>query len=372
MRARGGGVSALTKLYLAPRWATVMKTLDYAPVEINQYANNLVDLKLGQSVQFGKNHQYTTNDGHLLGVLADITVKMTTAPASGVGEVQLLAMPNTWKLRNAIRKFHFLRNHMFREAGIRKSEMGTYGKTIRPYLDARHSGAYLEDAAGGVDVTTNEMMPIFHKAKVSGAVGSETFAGVINATQYQDGAAAGYWLRSSFGTVPGYVVPDTGGGPETALAPADSWNLILAGPNVLEEDSTGGAGTAASFKSVGAIHAYNMDRQSVQVQEDDTSVDALKNPLAALAADGNQASGEILEIAERQQENVPPYDLTDDGDSTNLVVLDGWSFPTTEGSHTFRNVFVPAGMFRLLGISGTAQYEVSVEVLGTFECREFA
>tara|TARA_Y100001970_G_scaffold268369_1_gene359550 strand:- start:220 stop:1269 length:1050 start_codon:yes stop_codon:yes gene_type:complete len=349
-----------------------MKTLDYEAVEINQYANNLVDLMLGQSVQFSKNHEYTTSDGHLLGVLADITVKMTTPPSSGVGEVQLLAMPNTWKLRNAIRKFHFLRNHMFREAGIRKSELGTYGKTIRPYLDGRHSGAYLEDSGiPGVDVSTNEMMPVFQSFRVSGDVGSETFEGVVNTTEYQDGVT-GYWLRSSFGTVPGYVVPDSGGGPETALAPADSWNLILAGPNVLEEDSAGGAGTAASFKSVGAIHAYNMDRQSVQVQEDDTSVDATKNPLAALAADGNQASGEILEIAERQQENVPPYDLTDDGDSTNLTVLDGWSFPTTEGSHTFRNVFVPAGMFRLLGIAGGAQYEVSVEVLGTFECREFA
>ena len=353
-----------------------MKTLDYAPVEINQYANNLIDLKLGQSVQFGKNHQYTTNDGHLLGVLADITIKMTTAPSSGVGEVQVLAMPNTWKLRNAIRKFHFLRNHMFREAGIRKSEMGTYGKTIRPYLDARHSGAYTETGDPvSVDVSTNEMMPQFHKAKVTGAVGSEVFSGAILATPYGDSLpfkSSGYWLRSSFGTVPGYVVPDSGGGPETALAPADSWNLILAGPNVLEEDSAGTAGTAASFKSVGAINAYNMDRQAVQVQEDDTSVDSLKNPLAALAADGNQASGEILEIAERQQENVPPYDLTDDGDSTNLTVLDGWSFPTTEGSHTFRNVFIPAGMFRLLGIAGGAQYEVSVEVLGTFECREFA
>ena len=87
---------------------------------------------------------------------------------------------------------------------------------------------------------------------------------------------------------------------------------------------------------------------------------------------GQDRGRETMRLAERQQENVPPYDLTDDGDSTNLVVLDGWSFPTTEGSHTFRNVFVPAGMFRLLGISGTAQYEVSVEVLGTFECREFA
>lgn len=351
-----------------------MKTLDYKEVTANAYANNLYDIMRGLSVQQSKNHEYTTSDGHLLGVLCDITVKMASAPASGFGEVQILAMPNTWKLRNGIRKFHFLRNHMFREAGIRKSEMGTYGKTLRPYLDARHSGAYTE--ATGYD--TVELLPQHFEARVTGDVGSLTFEGVYDQADYT-GGAAGSWGRSTFGAVPGYTAPTSGGGPETALAPADEWTAILAGPNVIEENSAGTAGTGASFKSVGVVHAYNMDRQAVQVQEDDTSVKAIKNPLAALRASGNQAAGEILEIAEAQQEMAPPYDLTDDGDSVNLTVLDSHTFPrydssssTAAGSYTFRNVFIPGGMFRLLGSATNAGYEVSIEVLGTFECREFA
>ena len=81
-----------------------------------------------------KSHEYTTSDGHLKGVLCDITVKYDGTNTAG-RLFNIFGLRNTWKLRNAVRKFHFLRNHMFREAGISRSEMGTYGKTIRPYLD---------------------------------------------------------------------------------------------------------------------------------------------------------------------------------------------------------------------------------------------
>ena len=190
---------------------------------------------------------------------------------------------------------------MFREAGIRKSEMGTYGKTIRPYLDSRQAGA-VSEATGPPNYTTVEMMPQHLAAKVTGATGSKAFGGSYDAANFA--IPVGGWTRTRFGTVPSYVATTSGGGPETTLAPADEWTLMLAGPTVLEAT---GVDSAASYKTVGAVHAYNMDRQAVQVQETDTSVDFIRNPLSALADSGNQASGEILEIASNQQEMVPPH-----------------------------------------------------------------
>ncbi len=361
---RRGGANHLRQLYVEPFWAMVMKTLDYPNQSHSAYGNILFDLNKDMSMQYSKNHQYTTNDGHLLGVLADITVRYTGSNAGA--EFTILGMPNTWKLRNAVRKFHFLRNHMFREAGISKSEMGTYGKTMRPYLDQRHADTAVVAGDGSQD--TEEAVAIMQQWKPNGVDPGEYVDLPVN-TKTDTGTLLTTWQRSTFGTVPSYVANASGDGPETTLGPADEWTLTLA--DEYAREATSSEGVTVSYKSVGAVHAYNIDRQAVQVQEDDTSIDGPNNPLAQLASAGNQATGEILEIAEAQEEMGPPYDLSDNGPSIELAVLDSWSFPTTLGTHTFRNIFIPSGMFRVLS-NGVNSFEVSIEVLGEFECREFA
>ena len=340
-----------------------MKSLDYADASYSAYANTVFDLNKDMSMQYAKNHQYTTNDGHLLGVLADITVRFTGTAAGA--EFSILGMPNSWKLRNAVRKFHFLRNHMFREAGISKSEMGTYGKTMRPYLDARHAGT----AIIGTGQDTEEAVAVMQQWKPNAPDPGSYVDLPVNTSIGEPGDVLATWGRSTFGTVPSYVASSTGDAPEATLGPVDEWKLHLA--DTYMREATSSEGVTISYSSVGAVHAYNIDRQAVQVQEDDTSIDGPNNPLAQLASAGNQATGEILEIAEAQEEMGPPYDLNDDGVSIELAILDSWKFPTTLGTHTFRNIFIPAGMFRVLS-NGVNTFEVSIEVLGEFECREFA
>jgi hypothetical protein len=338
-----------------------MKKLAYGQHELTSNGKNLVDLIRDQSVNFSKNHQYTTDDGHLKGVLVDITVQYDGTSTTG-RSVSLLGMRNTWKLRNAVRKFHFLRNHMFREAGISRSEMGTYGKTMRPYLDALHAGSQ----ESGTGDETVEMSSVITQWKPADPV---TDAGSYSETEAEKLAGVGFWARSTFGTVPSYRADASGDAPEEDLGPVDEWTLTLANPYMVEDTSS--EGVTVSYKSVGAIHAYNIDRQAVQVQEDDTSIDGPNNPLAQLQSAGNQATGEILEIAEAQEEMPPPYSLVDDGTSIDLSVLDTWQFPTTKGTHTFRNIFVPAGMFRFM-TDANDDFTVNIEVLGEFECRDFA
>ncbi len=341
------------------------RRLAYSLTTITSNGKYLLDLMKDQSVNFSKNHQYTTDDGHLKGVLCDITVRYDGSTTTGV-PFSILGLRNTWKLRNAVRKFHFLRNHMFREAGVSRSEMGTYGKTIRPYLDAKHANT----VTGPSSDETVEMASVV-QVWTPNESDPEGSAGQFKETDAADKVGAGYWARTKFGTVPSYTAPASGAGPEGTLGPVDEWTLSLAGKTQVEATSSDTGSTAtASYKSVGAIEAYNIDRQAVQVQEDDTSIDGPNNPLAQLASAGNQATGEILEIAEQQEEMVPPYTLEDDGTCIELSTLDTWTFPTVKGTHTFRNLFIPAGMCRLM--SGSNQdFTVNVEILGEFECRDF-
>ena len=88
-----------------------------------QYINLARDLSWMNS----RNHEHTDRDGHVVGYLCNIKVHGTVSNTLTVG-----IAPNTWKMRNAFRKWHAYRNLMFTEAGVTESEKGRYGKTIRP------------------------------------------------------------------------------------------------------------------------------------------------------------------------------------------------------------------------------------------------
>ena len=81
----------------------------------------------------GKNEEITTRDGHLYGYIVEVN-----AFASEAGLLTFATIPNSWKVRNSFRKFHFARDHMFDQAGVTDSERGKYGQTMRPYFSAEH------------------------------------------------------------------------------------------------------------------------------------------------------------------------------------------------------------------------------------------
>jgi hypothetical protein len=315
------------------------------PAQTSTSDGILYDLMRDQSMVNSKNHEYTTRDGHLKGVLCDITI---TAQADGYAFIY--GANNTWKLRNSVRKFHFLREHMFRESGVKKSEMGTYGKTMRPYFDADHAGGDTPD------------QPIFIMKDGGSGLTPTDFVG-------------GEWKYTKLASVPSY---EEQAGPETVLPEVDEWKIHLFDESVVDKTSSGSAtGTTAAvtWSSVGMIHAYNLDRQSVQTQTTKTSIDGPNNPLAALAGAGNQATGAIVELAEELEEELPPYDLNDNGDSVHFAQLGFRQFPNTGGSYTFRNVFLPAGYMRVIMTDknvAQSTYSIDVDVLAEIDCRDLA
>jgi len=239
-------------------------------------------------------------------------------------------------MRNSFRKFAAYRDVMFEHSGITEDEKGRYGKTMRPYLDVGH-------------LSGTELVPF----TVDSGNSAVLFDG-------------GEWTYSQFATVPlyqagGIVMEDS------TLAVADSWPIHICEANVVEdaEDKTSG-----TYSSVGMIHSYNLDRQDVVTPAADNVVEGPSNPLAALIASGNQATGQILNIAEDQELELPPYDQTDDGESIATVVQ-GFGINRTSGGSVSINCFAPAGIIRVLSDIATSS-TIEVTVLGEVLCKDMA
>jgi hypothetical protein len=297
-----------------------------------QYVNVARDLARYNS----KNEEVTDREGHVYGYLCKFKFQTTEGVA-----VSLYTAPNTWKMRNAFRKFHAYRNHMFAEAGIEGGEMGRYGKTIRPLLDTGHKSN-----------DSNTLTPFTSFSDQSAA----------NKVDYDQGD----WSYTRLATTPIFKTTATPTNP--TLDWADDFNLMICEENVLSTPATDQS--SGLFSQVGMIHSYNLDRMEI-VTPDATGDEVLAtpaNPLAALRAAGNQAAGQVLELAVMQESEEPPYDLADNGNSINTPLASLGVTPSTGGTVSF-TAFLPAGLGRLYTDS-QAGYLLDIQVIDKILCKD--
>ena len=225
-----------------------------------------------------KHQEWTTRDGHLLGALCDITVRV---PSGSTLQTDFFGLGNTWIVRNAFRKFHFLREHMFEMAGVEKSEMGKYAHTLRPKLlpDARWTGG-----ASGLNANFEQTFPgaSLAAAETWAAGGTVDFFTVL---ADQTGAGTGL-IRNGMTeeleftklVSANQTIGVTGGAAVEKLY--DEWDLhIILGHDVDETNSP-----ADQWSSVGMLMAYLQDRQAEIPDATAASAMVAYNPLSALAA----------------------------------------------------------------------------------------
>ncbi len=279
--------------------------------------------------------EHTDREGHVIGYIVDVTIVTATAAPWLLGSA-----PNSWKMRNAFRKWHFARLEMFRNAGVTKSEMGKYGQTIRPFLDQDQ----VDYADKAHPVEKNTLVP-------------------VGCTD-----AARVWTYSDVATSPGWTIEETGTG---SLSLVDAFKLTICGENYTEATAT--AGVTTKFSTAGMIHSYNIDRMEVVTPSGAETIQGPNNPLAALRTQ-SVTSGEVTEIAEDQELEATPYDISDAGDSIDPVVIDylNTNTATLQVARVF-NVFVPAGILTVFqGSDATVEPAIFVDVKGSVLCKDVA
>ena len=266
-----------------------------------------------------KNEEITTRDGHVYGYLVDV---------KAIGSnVAAFAAPNSWKMRNSFRKFHAYRDMMFENAGIEGDEYGRYGKTIRPYLDVGHSS------------------------------GTEAQCETVNSQTGLVKYDGGEWTYTSLATTPIY---GDGPRPNVTTQPwANPFSLHICENNVAT--IPGGDTESDFYAQVGMIHSYNLDRMEVVTPDAADTVSGPSNPLAQLRLTGNQAGGAVLDIAEDQELEAPPYDQADNGDSIETISC-GLGGSTSEFPTIRFQAFLPAGLMRVSAPSATAALPIAMEV----------
>jgi hypothetical protein len=305
-------------------------TLLYQVLATANYYNLVRDLSWMNS----KNHEHTDRDGHVLGYICNIKIH-----SSKINSIGISTAPNTWKMRNAFRKWHAYRDMMFTEAGVTDSEKGRYGKTIRPYLDASMKAGTIVDPVGW-DLTA----------------------------QTQE------WTYTQIAAAPGFDASGTGTDGKEIV---DVYDLNITGVNQVEHTATNGT---QYFTAVGMIHSYNQDRQEVVTPTiDSQTVEGQNNPLALLKQGGSVSGGEVMDIVQDQELEAPPYDITDNGWSTQLYSADIMQIsPGYDGTSSVpvlkqSQVFVPAGLLRIGAADNSDDNAaVMIEVLGIVRCKDMA
>ena len=295
----------------------------------DQYINLARDLSWMNS----RNHEHTDRDGHVVGYLVNVKVHGTAK-----NTILMKGAPNTWKMRNAFRKWHAYRDLMFKEAGVTDSEKGRYGKTIRPYLDASMKAGTIKDPIGW-DLTA----------------------------QTQE------WTYTQIAAAPGF--DQNAVGTEGAAA-VDVYDLNILGTN--QADVTTTLGTEY-YTAVGMIHSYNQDRQEVVTPTvDSETIEGHNNPLALLRQGGGTSGGEVMDIVQDQELEAPPYDITDGGFSTFNASFDIMQInPGYDGTGSVpvlrtSTMFVPAGLLAINASAADSGASLFIEVIDTVLCKDMA
>jgi len=245
-----------------------------------------------------KGHSSSKRDGTMLTYVCDIELL-----AESQNAIAAYTAPETWKLKNAFKKWHELRHYMFRESGLSKKEIGRYSKEIRPFFGPANE-AFVDPVSGtSWDVAAEEWKP------------------------FQITMTGGDWTTTQ-------IAIETD---ESGPVDVDTFALHLCGPHT---------GAEQAWTSVGMIMGYNADRS--QASRDPLNpVSYRDNPLAFLKG-RSESVKEVLDIMTAEVADGPPYDITVQGDSIQPV-LAGTAFSSSTGTGrvTLFGVRVPAGLLAI-------------------------
>lgn len=247
-----------------------------------------------------KNMRHTDNKGYPLAYYVQVEAVGET---SNNHTVELFTAPETWVLKNSVRKWHAARNMMLERVG-QLGMIGEYGKTIRPYLSVAH-------ATLGVDaVPTNGKLN--YETTYTGGGDTPSYSEATSAAVANTSMNGGEWTYTSIAAM--------ADGEEAYSGANDRYHLVLTG----DHNSDAGSETTSRrfFTHVSMMRAYLESRRNassvIQTTDGGGTIQAEPNPLVNLIADSGSV-GEVKEIVQDLQREKPPYDNFSSTDTNALT-----------------------------------------------------
>jgi len=306
--------------------------------------DSYIDVCRGLSAVQSKGYGSTTKSGDLLTYVCDFEFITT-----GSTELTIYTAKENWVTKNAFKKWHALRDFMFKESGISKKERGRYAGIIRPAFDPIHSAFYNN---GGYN-----LKPFEEEFSAAGGGTPDSWVWDPATTM-----TLGDWGGAGGATdIPTQIVVETNPDSPDTSSETDQFALHICGPHV--NNLTGVTSVDQNWDSVGIIASYMADRAHPTAEPDDP-VDFRANPLALLKG-RSESSYETVGIADAQSTLTPPYDTGTFGDMMNPV-LAGFLVTTASGQQITRayGVRIPAGVC-MLTASATCDFTVRVRRIET-------
>ena len=237
-----------------------------------------------------KNMRHTDNKGYPLAYYVQVEAIGETSNAH---TVEIFTAPETWVLKNSVRKWHAARNMMLERLG-QLGQIGEYGKTIRPYLSVAH-------ATLGVDaVPTNGKLN--YETTYTGGGDSPAYSEATSAAVANTSMNGGEWTYTEVAATPDHEE----GGSNTF---ADRYHLVLTGDHSTDDGEP--SGQYRSFTHVSMMRSYLESRRNassiIQDQTGGGTIQSEPNPLVNIMAD-SLSTGEVKEIVQDLQREKPPYD----------------------------------------------------------------
>ena len=311
-----------------------------------------------------KNMRHTDNKGYPLCYVVEIEAIGKTDQAH---QIEIFTAPETWVLKNAVRKWHAARNQML-ERVDQLGKVGEYGKTIRPYLTvANATQGYITPTLGKAN----------HETTYTGGGGSPSYSEATSAAVTGTTMNLGEWTHTQIAASTDHEDQAAGN------YPVDTYNLVLTGDHNANEGSDNSG--ARQFSHVSMMRSYLESRRNaaaiIQTTDGQGTIQAEPNPLINLMSD-RPSVGEVKEIVQDMQREKPPYDLftatSDNALSTNdsLDLVNKCLLSTTTSYLKDKEVIrIPMGLFHIrasasAAIGSTSSVpEMRIRLLGIDKCQ---
>ena len=250
-----------------------------------------------------KNMRHTDNKGYALSYVVEVEAIGETANAH---TVEIFTAPETWVLKNAVRKWHAARNMMLERVG-QLGQVGEYGKTIRPYLSVNH-------ATLGIDARPT-LGKLNYETTYTGGGDSPSYSEATSAALVDTGMDRGEWTYTQ--------IAAAADAEEGSYGENDKYSLVLTGDH--NSDDGVEYSNRRVYTHVSMMRAYLESRRNassvIQTVDGGGTIQDEPNPLVNLMSD-SVSVGEVKEIVKDIQREKTPYQAFFNHESNAMNSLD--------------------------------------------------